>query len=54
MAFKTTKENQVLIKSLTDKFSFKNEAAIARIAINYTLQLDKKFCKIPPTSAGNI
>jgi DNA sulfur modification protein DndE len=43
MAFKTTKENQYLIKSLTEKFLFKNEAAIARIAINYTLQLDKKF-----------
>ena len=43
MAFKTTKENQVSIKSLTEKFSFKNEAAIARIAINYTLQLDKRF-----------
>ncbi|TCZ74062.1 DndE family protein [Flaviaesturariibacter aridisoli] len=43
MAFKTTKENQVTIRTLTDKFAFKNEAAIARIAINYTLQLDKKF-----------
>ena len=43
MAIKTTKVNHGVVKSLTSKYDFQNESIIAKIAINYSLQLDKVF-----------
>lgn len=40
---KTSKENQVIVKNLTRKFDFQNEAIIARIAIAYSLQKRDKI-----------
>jgi DNA sulfur modification protein DndE len=43
MAVKTNKENQIVIRRLKSLYNFSDEAIIARIAINYSLQLNKKF-----------
>ena len=43
MSIKTNKENRVIVTRLSSLFKFRNEAIISRIAINYTLQLNKKF-----------
>ncbi|MDX2135196.1 MAG: ATP-binding protein [Saprospiraceae bacterium] len=43
MNIKTNKANHVVVKTLTTKFGFPNESIAAKIAINYTLQLNKIF-----------
>jgi len=43
MAIKTSSENRINISRLTSLYKFKSEAVIARIAINYSLQLNRHF-----------
>ncbi len=43
MAIKTNKANHAVVRRLQDKFSFENESIPAKIAINYTLQINKTF-----------
>jgi DNA sulfur modification protein DndE len=43
MAIKTNKENHSVVKRLKDKYDFPNHSIPAKIAINYTLQLNKTF-----------
>jgi DNA sulfur modification protein DndE len=43
MNIKTNKSNHVVVRTLTTKFGFPNESIAAKIAINYTLQLNKTF-----------
>ena len=43
MAIKTNKENHSVVKRLKDKYDFPNQSIPAKIAINYSLQLNKTF-----------
>ena len=43
MAIKTNKENHSVVKRLRDKYDFPNQSIPAKIAINYSLQLNKTF-----------
>jgi DNA sulfur modification protein DndE len=43
MSIKTSLQNKVYVSRLTSLFKFKSEAVIARIAINHSLQQNKKF-----------
>jgi Predicted ATPase len=43
MNIKTNKANHVVVRTLTTKFGFPNESIAAKIAINYTFQLNKTF-----------
>jgi DNA sulfur modification protein DndE len=43
MSIKTNKENHTVVKRLKDKYDFPNQSIPAKIAINYTLQLNKNF-----------
>ena len=43
MAIKTNKENHTVVRRLKDKYDFPNHSIPAKIAINYTLQLNKTF-----------
>jgi DNA sulfur modification protein DndE len=43
MNIKTNKANHVVVRTLTTKFGFPNESIAAKIALNYSLQLNKTF-----------
>lgn len=43
MSIKTNKENFPVIRHLTELYLFPNDSIIAKIALNYTLQLNKRF-----------
>jgi DNA sulfur modification protein DndE len=43
MAIKTNKENHTVVRRLKDKYDFLNYSIPAKIAINYSLQLNKRF-----------